>query len=367
MNKNFPSASITIFPTKNIFESIFETDESDLIILLSSTDVDGIPSPADLNQVYQKIALLDKAEVTEKPGIKESLVLKIKPEKLQLYHLDYNGLVNKLKSLFNANKIEVIAYNQRMIPLKIGNRTNQLYELINFTSISNEDKEEIPLKWIIEMDHVKTYKTIYGGTIGNFIPIPVNINDDNIEQFSSSFSNMIKDSEQFSYQLGGSIIKNEKMFRELIYVLIISVLLLYFILAAQFESVLQPFIILFEILIDISGALLLLEIFGSSLNIMSAIGIIVMSGIVINDSILKVDTINQLNRGGLSIRDAIFEAGKRRFNPIIMTTLTTVLAMVPLFFNNGMGVELQKAPCIEHYWRDDIGNFRQFVFYPFGL
>ena len=75
---------------------------------------------------------------------------------------------------------------------------------------------------------------------------------------------------------------------------------------------------------------------------MSAIGIIVMTGIIINDSILKIDTINKLMDNGYPLVRAIFEAGRRRLKPIIMTSLTTILAMVPFLFQKGMGAELQK-------------------------
>ncbi len=74
---------------------------------------------------------------------------------------------------------------------------------------------------------------------------------------------------------------------------------------------------------------------------MSMIGIIVVSGITINDSILKIDTINRLRKQGYKIKDAILESGKRRFKPIMMTSLTTILALVPLLFIKGMGSDLQ--------------------------
>ena len=88
------------------------------------------------------------------------------------------------------------------------------------------------------------------------------------------------------------------MVGQLVGVLAVALLLLFFILAAQFESLVQPWIILSEIVIDLFGAILVLRLFGESLNLMSMIGLIVVCGIVINDSILKIDTINTLRRNG---------------------------------------------------------------------
>nr|MBP8760907.1 efflux RND transporter permease subunit [Parabacteroides sp.] len=85
---------------------------------------------------------------------------------------------------------------------------------------------------------------------------------------------------------------------------------------------------------------------GNTLNLMSAIGIVVTCGIIINDSILKIDAINEFRRDGMPLLDAIHEAGHRRLRPIIMTSLTTIFGMVPLLFSFDMGSELQKPLAI---------------------
>ncbi|MDR0659329.1 MAG: efflux RND transporter permease subunit [Prevotellaceae bacterium] len=121
---------------------------------------------------------------------------------------------------------------------------------------------------------------------------------------------------------------------------------MYFILAAQFESFLQPLIVLLEIPVDIAAALGLLTMLGHSLNLMSAIGIIVTCGIIINDSILKIDVINQLRRDGMKLMEAIHEGGRRRLKAIIMTSLTTIVCMTPLLFSSDMGSELEKPLAI---------------------
>ena len=156
----------------------------------------------------------------------------------------------------------------------------------------------------------------------------------------------------------------KELFRELGLVLLISVMLLYFILAAQFESFLQPLIVLIELPIDIAGALLLLYIFGESLNIMSAIGIIVMSGIIINDSILKIDTINRTRWSGVDVLEAIKIGGRRRLKPILMTSLTTILALVPFLFFSGLGAELQRPLAISVIGGMAIGTFVSLYFIP---
>lgn len=136
---------------------------------------------------------------------------------------------------------------------------------------------------------------------------------------------------------------------ELAMVMLVAVMLLYFILAAQFESLLQPVIILAEVVIDVALVMLALFVCGETLNVMSMIGMVVMCGIIINDSILKVDTINRLYRQAVAANGvtrvtllrSIVTAGHQRLRPIIMTSLTTILAILPLLQRGDMGSALQ--------------------------
>ncbi len=136
------------------------------------------------------------------------------------------------------------------------------------------------------------------------------------------------------------------MINEMIVILLVSIMLMYFILAAQFENFKQPLIVLLEIPIDIAAALGLLIITGHTLNLMSAIGIVVTCGIIINDSILKIDVMNQLRKEGMQIMEAIHEAGRRRLKAILMTSMTSIVCMLPLLFTNDLGSNLEKPLAI---------------------
>src|SRR5690606_10267927 len=125
----------------------------------------------------------------------------------------------------------------------------------------------------------------------------------------------------------GSYFENKKLIKDMAIILIVSILLLYFILAAQFESLIQPLFILLELPIRIFVSFILIYIGNNTLNLMSMIGIVVMSGLIINDSILKIDAINQLRVKGVPLMQAIFEGGHKRIRPIIMITLTSIGAL----------------------------------------
>src|SRR5699024_701400 len=131
-------------------------------------------------------------------------------------------------------------------------------------------------------------------------------------------------------------------FTDLTIALIFSFFFVYAVMAVQFENFLYPFIIMFSLPATVIGVLLGLFVMGIPLSIPGFIGIIMLAGIVVNNSIVLVDYINILRDRGMERHEAIIEAGRSRLRPILMTTLTTILAMVPLGLALGEGAEMQQ-------------------------
>jgi len=143
--------------------------------------------------------------------------------------------------------------------------------------------------------------------------------------------------------IGGANEERDRSFRDLAFAFGLALLLVYMILAAQFESFIHPFTILLSVPLAVSGAALGLFVTAEGLNTMSLIGIVILVGIVVNDAIVKVDFINQMRGQGMPLRAAILEAGRVRLRPIIMTTATTVLGLTPMALGLGRGADL-RAP-----------------------
>ncbi len=140
--------------------------------------------------------------------------------------------------------------------------------------------------------------------------------------------------------------QNEEMadsFQSLLFALLLAVFLVYLVMASQFESLLHPFIILFTIPLALVGVILGLWITGSTISVVVFIGLILLAGIVVNNAIVLIDLINQLRARGMEKVEAILEGGKSRLRPILMTTLTTTLGLLPLAIGIGDGAEL-RAP-----------------------
>ncbi|MDD4425374.1 MAG: efflux RND transporter permease subunit, partial [Mariniphaga sp.] len=256
--------------------------------------------------------------------------------------VDHNDLYREVKSAFNVNTVFTINDNNMYIPVSIGNRFQTVYDIVREVTVKNRQGESIPLSGLVSVSNGSGLKTIVAGKDGEYFPVMLDVSPRELQNVTTRMKAIAANQEGFDVSFGGSVLSNRAMLKELLLIVSISLLLLYFILAAQFESFILPLIVLVEVPIDLFGVFLMLKLFGSDINIMSAIGIIVMAGVVINDSILKVDTINKLMAGGYSLLRSIFEGGRRRLKPIIMTSLTTILAILPFLFQRGMGAELQK-------------------------
>jgi HAE1 family hydrophobic/amphiphilic exporter-1 len=141
---------------------------------------------------------------------------------------------------------------------------------------------------------------------------------------------------------GGEQEEMAKSFRSLIWAFVLSIFLVYMVMAAQFESLLHPFLIMFTIPMGLSGVFLFLFITGQTINVVSVIGIVVLVGIVIDNAIVKIDYTNQLRRSGLHLREAVVEGSQVRLRPILMSSITTVFGLIPLALGLGEGGELQR-------------------------
>jgi HAE1 family hydrophobic/amphiphilic exporter-1 len=146
-----------------------------------------------------------------------------------------------------------------------------------------------------------------------------------------------------SVEIGGENEEMRRALRGLAFAFALALLLVYMILAAEFESFIHPFTILLSVPLALIGAVLSLWIAGVGINAMSLIGLVILVGIVDNDAIVKVDFINRMRREGLGVREAILAAGQARLRPILMTTVTTLLGVAPMALGLGRGAELRQA------------------------
>ena len=152
--------------------------------------------------------------------------------------------------------------------------------------------------------------------------------------------------QNYSINVTGEEERRAESMNSLLLALLLSIVLVYMVMASQFESLLHPFTILLTIPLALVGAVLMFLATGITINIMGVIGMVMLTGIAVNNSIILVDRIGQLKESGLSLTDAIAEAGQQRIRPILMTSLTTILALVPMALGIGEGASLSAPMAI---------------------
>lgn len=143
-------------------------------------------------------------------------------------------------------------------------------------------------------------------------------------------------------EIGGANEERARSFRGLAFAFALAVLIVYMILAAEFESLVHPFTVLLSVPLAVVGAMVALFAGGAGINTMSLIGMVILVGVVDNDAIIMVDFINRARREGLSLRDAALEAGRARLRPIIMSSGTTALGLLPMAVGLGRGADLRQ-------------------------
>ncbi len=339
---NYPHAILEQREADNIFSTIFASTEEPLTARIRTISEDNSDRTLQLRDMLSKIQSAVPDHLVEDIPVEEYVVLKTDPTKLMLYDVNFNMMYLELQSAFNDNEVFLITDNQDFVPVILGGETQTIQKILNELFVHNTNGKQIPIRDLISETKGEDLKYIVAGQEGEYYPVNYQVEDNEVNEIQNRLKSVVGESKLFDLSFSGSILSNRELMQELFLILLVSLALLYFIMSSQFESLVLPLIILIEVVIDIFGAFLALKLGDSGINIMSLIGIVVMSGIVINDSILKVDTMNQLYRQGYSLMHAIVEAGHRRLTAILMTSMTTILALVPLLFSSGLGADLQR-------------------------
>jgi hydrophobic/amphiphilic exporter-1 (mainly G- bacteria), HAE1 family len=203
---------------------------------------------------------------------------------------------------------------------------------------------QIPLKEIAEVvsgigpqmitrENQQRQVTVTGNISGRFL-------GDIIRESQEKLSNIVLP-EGYNYIFAGENQEMIESFQSLFFALILSIFLVYMIIAAQFESLLFPFAVILSVPFSLIGVIFALLLARTSFNVLAFIGLIMLAGIVVNNAIVLIDYINQLRKKGIERNEAIIQGGKVRLRPILMTTLTTILAMLPMAIASGEGAEMR--------------------------
>jgi multidrug efflux pump subunit AcrB len=356
---NFPLCSVSIQPAPNAFEQIFSSDAPLLEARFRDSSKDkgmAIDSDSMIRALNQKFM------VTKGPGfeIQKMAVIKIDVNNLNVFKIKYEDVLKQLTIAFGGLEITRIE--------KFGEVTAVVikFDLPNLETVFNElevtsNGVSYPIRDFVSVEFIEDFKNITADAAGVYKSVAFESFRD-VEDVKSYVSKIFSD-DTLTIDYEGKIFQNEKDLNDIIIIFLISLTLMYFILAAEFESLIQPWLVMLTFPIGLGGSLILLFLTGGSINIMSGVGFVVVLGILDNDAILKVDRINRL-RKKMPLEAAIRQAGFDRLKPIVMNTFTNVLALVPIAFASGLGADLQRPVAITTIGGLVVGTFTALYFVP---
>src|SRR5699024_936033 len=210
--------------------------------------------------------------------------------------------------------------------------------------IESDDGDEVVLGDIVNMSEATGLSSINRQSQERYISIISEIDSDyNIGLVSRELEGKLDDydiEEGYHIEVSGENETIKKSLEDLIKMLLLAIALIYLIMVAQFQSLLSPFIVMFTIPLAFTGGLLALAITGNNISLISMLGFLVLSGVVVNNGIVFVDYKNQLIDKGMDKKEALITTGKTRIRPILMTAMTTILGLSTLALGVGVGSEM---------------------------
>lgn len=346
LQQHYPRATVAFTPVGSLLDMVFGNESSRLSIHLQHAN-GGRPTVAQARAFTDSLRAAFPNVTVQPVASDRTIEYRAQMEEMAVHGVTYDNLLSALREQTGRRQVFGINDGSEVVPVLIGERA-QDKDKVMASSLTAPNGVRIPLHLLVATAEGEDFKRLYAASDGDYYPVDVDCDDATVRKIMSWAQDFAahsvrgqKRTDGISVTFFGDYFSSQNLVKELFIVLSVALALLYFILAAQFESLVQPLIILSEMVVDVAVVLVVLWLAGESLNIMSMIGLVVMSGIIINDSILKVDTINRLRRDGTPTLTAIVRAGHRRLRPIIMTSLTTILGILPLLSRADMGSALQ--------------------------
>ncbi len=342
LKDNWNGCKYETSPSENVFDMVFSDRKA---VLTARIQASGRLELQDFRELYSRITNNLNARFPEMliPPIPVSreVLLESDPEMMALYSITPAALEAVLKRAMNSHRLMTLVEGAASLPVVVGTNDVSLKQILSGLTVESSDGREIPLDVILRQSFIEDFDAVRSGAEGIYYPLDLNPDAKDVPEVMDIIRRTVFGDGKYNVSFCGSWFDSRELSKEMTAVLLVSVILLFIILASQFESMVQPAIILSEIIIDIFFSLLAVWAVGVTINIMTLIGLVVITGIVINDSILKIDTINKLRRAGEELETSIFKASSQRVKAILMTSLTTIFAMVPFLSRGSVGDDLQ--------------------------
>lgn len=343
--ETLPGIEATFSNDESALYAVMGEDEMPLVVEVSGADLEQLKPLSDsimlvmasTNYVYDPVSNLEE-------GVPQ-IHVDVDKYRAGIFNLSIDDVILQIKDQLEGKNAGTIERGGEMQDIRVKVPEVTLAGLENIKIKIGQ--REFPLSEIAHIDVTYASNAIHRRNQTRTVSVGARVDpgepyDQVVKSIQHELSKLSVPP-QYKIKVAGQEIRRQESVDNLTFALILSIVLVYMVLASQFESLLHPFTILLTIPFAVVGAILAFFILGMPLNMMGYIGIILLGGIAVNNSIMIVDCINQNKENGMPLRQAILDAAERRLRPIMMTTLTTILGLLPLTLGFGESAAL-RAP-----------------------
>ncbi|MBN2593901.1 MAG: efflux RND transporter permease subunit, partial [Sedimentisphaerales bacterium] len=299
-----------------------------------------------VKEIVESVEGITDARISREAGSPEELIL-IDRQKAADMNLTVSKIANALQTIISGTRAGYYRETGDEFAILVKLRDAEqmdLRDILDLT-ITNSEGQPVVLRNVVNVGPRKGPVIIERKDQERLVKVTADISGRDMGSILAELSGLLRNipvPPDFSITFGGDYEEQQKSFHELLLSCVLAIILVYMVMACQYESLRDPFVVMFSVPLAAIGVIVMLYLTKTTFNVQSFIGCIMLEGIVVNNAILLVDHTNLLRRKfGMGLREAIEEAGRRRLRPILMTATTTIIGLIPLALGLGEGGEAQ--------------------------
>ncbi|MBU4404431.1 MAG: efflux RND transporter permease subunit, partial [Acidobacteria bacterium] len=343
-------AQFSVFPEKNTLSEYlrFGADEFQVMVYYERIG-DGRRAVSDIMAVMKTMPMLVDVRSNDEEG-KPILAMHINEELLNRLHIPKKTIAETIRNALRGDQVSVLKRFQKSYDIVVSTPIRDDRELQRILDMPVAvNGSSLILSQLIRFERVPSIKELARESQERYFLISANLQNGKSQQAAGRLQRAMKSMALpggVRIQISGEEEERRAAFASVGVALLLSILLVYMVMAAEFENLIHPLIIMSTVPMGLFGAFVGLLLLGESINVISGIGMMVAVGIVVDDAIVKVEYTNQMRKAGMSVRDALLEASRVRLRPIILNTFTTVFGVLPMIYMSGVGAELQRPMAV---------------------
>lgn len=369
--RRIPGALINVFPGGIVSRVITLGADEPIDVEIVGYDLEtGNLLAKQLEAILREIQGVIDIQVGREEGFLE-YQLKIRPERVSSFGLTTSRIAEVIRNAIEGKEsaiyVDPRTGREHTIRVRLQEKDRMSYDDIKRIPLPASGGRVVPLENVVDLSYNISPIQIERKYQQRIIHVTANTSGRDLGSIASEIEERIsrmKVPEGFSVQLKGARLEQKEAFRSLIFAMSLAIMLIYMVLASQFSSLIHPFLIMFSVPMGFIGVIWALFLTGSTLSVISFIGMIMMVGIVVSNAIILTDYINRLRKEGMDLEESIIKAGRIRLRPILMTSLTTIFGLLPMALGLGEGSEAYSSLAIAVIGGLSVSTILTLIFIP---